>query len=71
MQEFGKHDAQPEKYIKQYVSSNPKTGQSFVCDVGYERFLGPEIFFQPDLHSSTLSTPLPQVSLTQLTAFRL
>jgi actin-related protein 3 len=29
--------------------SDPKTGQSKECQVGYERFLGPEIFFQPKL----------------------
>ena len=25
------------------------TGQSWSCDVGYERFLGPEIFFNPEI----------------------
>lgn len=61
LQEFAKHDAQPEKYIKQYTGENPKTGQSFTCDIGYERFLGAEIFFQPDMYSQKFSIPLPQV----------
>ena len=32
-----------------------------MCDVGYERFLGPEIFFNPEIFSSDFLTPLPQV----------
>lgn len=30
-------------------------------DVGYERFLAPEIFFNPEIASSDFLTPLPQV----------
>lgn len=30
-------------------------------DVGYERFLGPEIFFNPEIASSDFLTPLPDV----------
>ena len=37
------------------------TGRSWSCDVGYERFLGPEIFFNPEIFSSDFLTPLPQV----------
>ena len=29
--------------------------------VGYERFLGPEIFFNPEIASSDFLTPLPDV----------
>jgi actin-related protein 3 len=29
--------------------------------VGYERFLGPEIFFNPEIFSSDFTTPLPDV----------
>lgn len=61
MQEFGKHDTQPEKYIKQFTGRHPKTQESFTCDVGYERFLCPEIFFSPDIYSADHATPLPQV----------
>lgn len=62
-QEFDKHDRQPEKYVKLFSSLNPKTGTHFTCDVGYERFLGPEVFFNPDIYSADHSTPLPQVCL--------
>ena len=30
-------------------------------DVGYERFLAPEIFFNPEIASSDFLTPLPEV----------
>ncbi len=42
-QEFGKHDKEPSKYIKQWTGFNSKTGAPFSCDVGYERFLAPEV----------------------------
>lgn len=31
-------------------------------DVGYERFLAPEIFFNPEIYSSDFLTPLPEVT---------
>ena len=30
-------------------------------DIGYERFLAPEIFFNPEIYSSDFLTPLPEV----------
>ena len=60
VKEFAKHDEQPEKYIKTYVGTNHKTGKEFRCEVGYERFLGPELFFRPEI-GSPFNTPLPQV----------
>jgi actin-related protein 3 len=30
-------------------------------DVGFERFLGPEIFFNPEIASADFLTPLPDV----------
>jgi actin-related protein 3 len=35
--------------------------QSYTVDVGYERFLAPEIFFNPEIASSDFLTPLPEV----------
>ena len=63
LQEFSKHDEQPDKYLKTYTWHNPKTGQDFTCDVAYERFLGPELYFSPEIYSSDYTTPLPQVCL--------
>jgi len=47
--EFAKFDAQPSKWIKKYNGVNAVTRQPFTVDVGYERFLGPEIFFHPEV----------------------
>lgn len=37
------------------------TGLPYTCDVGYERFLGPEVFFNPEIFSPDFTTPLPDV----------
>jgi len=42
-QEYNKHDKEPAKYIKQWRGVKPKTGAPYSCDIGYERFLGPEV----------------------------
>ena len=49
--EFHKYDTEPGKYIKQYTGINAITKKEFTVDVGYERFLGPEIFFHPEVHA--------------------
>ncbi len=36
-------------------------GLPYVCEVGYERFLGPEVFFNPEIFSSDFITPLPDI----------
>ena len=59
--EFAKYDENPAKFFKSYQGVKRQTGQSYVCDVGYERFLGPEVFFNPEIFSSDFITPLPQV----------
>ncbi|XP_075495075.1 actin-related protein 3-like [Primulina tabacum] len=61
VKEFNKHDKEPTKYIKQWRGSKPKTGAPYSCDIGYERFLGPEIFFNPEIYSSDFTSPLPDV----------
>ncbi|KAL7675395.1 hypothetical protein ACOME3_001656 [Neoechinorhynchus agilis] len=48
MTEFGRYDREPEKYMRQYDSVNNVTKQQFTIDIGYERFLAPEIFFHPE-----------------------
>lgn len=61
VKEFNKHDKEPGKYIKQWRGIKPKTGAPYSCDIGYERFLGPEVFFNPEIYSSDFTTPLPVV----------
>ena len=53
--EFSRYDSQPEKYIKQYTGTNAITKKDFTVDVGYERFLGPEIFFHPEVKKTLLN----------------
>jgi actin-related protein 3 len=61
--EFNKFDAEPSKYIKQYNGVNSITKKEFNVDVGYERFLGPEIFFHPEVSFWTV------LGLSQLISF--
>src|SRR5229473_2987481 len=35
--------------------------QQYSVDVGYERFLAPEMFFNPEIYSSDFLTPLPDI----------
>ncbi|KFK43582.1 hypothetical protein AALP_AA1G145000 [Arabis alpina] len=61
VKEFNKHDKEPAKFIKQWKGVKPKTGAPYTCDVGYERFLGPEVFFNPEIYSTDFTTSLPAV----------
>lgn len=61
VKEFNKYDAKPEKYFKTYTGIHPRTKNPWSIDVGYERFLAPEIFFNPEIFSSDFTTPLPNV----------
>ena len=54
--EFNKFDAEPSRYIKQYNGVNSITKKEFNVDVGYERFLGPEIFFHPEVCHASIGT---------------
>ncbi|URD91105.1 hypothetical protein MUK42_27196 [Musa troglodytarum] len=59
VKEFNKHDKEPSKYTKQWIGTKPKTRARYSCDVGYERFLGPEIFFHPEIYNDNFTSPLP------------
>lgn len=61
VKEFNKHDREPSKYIKRLAGIKPKTGAPYTCDIGYERFLGPEIFFHPEIYNNDFTTPLQDV----------
>lgn len=47
--------------MKRYESMNSVTKQPFNVDVGYERFLGPEIFFHPEFSNPDFTIPLSQI----------
>ena len=43
------------------VNGFTKTSKPWECDVAYERFLGPEIFFNPEIANPDYTTPVPLV----------
>ncbi|KAJ1537656.1 Actin- protein 3, partial [Cladochytrium tenue] len=59
--EFAKYDAEPGKWFKRQEFIHSVTNKPYSVDIGYERFLGPEIFFNPEIISSDFLTPLPDV----------
>ena len=59
VKEFARYDKEPDRLLKHTVTS--PNGRSISIDVGYERFLAPEIFFNPEIYSSDFLTPLPNV----------
>ncbi|KAG6374464.1 actin actin-like protein [Boletus reticuloceps] len=61
VKEFRKYDVEPYKYFERYDGENSVTGKKYSIDIGYERFLAPEIFFNPEIYSSDFLTPLPDI----------
>lgn len=59
--EFAKYDSEPGKWIRNYTGMNAVTKQPFSVDVGYERFLGPEIFFHPEFSNPDFTIPLSEI----------
>ena len=62
VKEYRKYDNDQAKWIKKYEGVEDISKRPFNVDVGYERFLGPEIFFNPEIYSSDFLTPLPKVT---------
>lgn len=58
VKEFNKYDTDGSKWIKQYTGINSITKKEFTIDVGYERFLGPEIFFHPEVSREKVDLPI-------------
>ncbi|CUM64042.1 uncharacterized protein PRCAT00001630001 [Priceomyces carsonii] len=59
VKEFKKFDQYPEEKFAQYIVEYADKKKT--VDVGYERFLAPEMFFNPEIYSSDYLTPLPTV----------
>jgi len=58
VKEFKKYDQDPAKWVKKYTGTHGITKEPFSIDVGYERFLGPEIFFHPEFANPDFSTSI-------------
>ncbi|CAG8482201.1 7850_t:CDS:2 [Ambispora leptoticha] len=61
VKEFQRYDQEGDKFFQKYKGVNSVTGTPYEVDVGFERFLGPEIFFNPEIASSDFLTPIPEV----------
>lgn len=61
VKEFSKFDQYPQEKFAQYMVEYTDKNRKNIVDVGYERFLAPEIFFNPEICSSDYLTPLPTV----------
>lgn len=46
--------------MKNYNSEHPVTKAPYSCEVGYERFLGPEMFFHPEFFDSKWKTSIDE-----------
>jgi len=67
VKEFEKYDKDPEKF-RTFKGKIKRTKKEYSIDVGFERFLGPEIFFSPEIFSSDWTVPLPSVVDTTIQA---
>ncbi|CEF96625.1 Actin-related protein 3 (Arp3) [Ostreococcus tauri] len=61
VKEFLAHERKPGEHVVQINGTRGKTGEKWSADVGYERFLAPEVFFNPEIYSSDYITPLPEL----------
>lgn len=60
VKEFARYDRESDDRFKQHTVTYAN-GKTTIVDVGYERFLAPEIFFNPEIYSSDFLTPLPTI----------
>jgi len=60
VKEYGKFDTDPTRFGV-YQGEHPKTKKPYKVDVGYEQFLGPELFFNPEIYTTQHAMPLPEV----------
>ncbi|KAI9667589.1 MAG: Arp2/3 complex subunit, actin nucleation center [Bathelium mastoideum] len=62
VKEFARFDADPDQFRRFDVPNPAGPGRPpLTVEVGYERFLAPEIFFNPEIYSSDFLTPLPNI----------
>uniref|UniRef100_A0A7E4UZ41 Actin-related protein 3 n=1 Tax=Panagrellus redivivus TaxID=6233 RepID=A0A7E4UZ41_PANRE len=59
--EFDKYSASPEKWLKVYNGINNITQKPFSIDIGFERFMAPEVYFRPGIENSQFDTSLANV----------
>mmetsp|Transcript_68304 Transcript_68304/g.172160 ORF Transcript_68304/g.172160 Transcript_68304/m.172160 type:complete len:426 (+) Transcript_68304:98-1375(+) len=60
VEEYQKFDRDPRKF-KTYHGVTHRNKEDWAIQIGYERFLAPEIFFNPEIFVDNVTTPLPEV----------
>merc|ERR1712137_296893 len=60
VEEFQKFDQDSKKW-KSLSGVAAKNKEPWTLQISYERFLAPEIFFNPEIFSSSVTTPLPEM----------
>lgn len=61
VEEYRAYDTDPSKWFRKWTGRNSRTRAEYTIDVGYERFLATEMFFNPEIYSSDFTKPLPVV----------
>lgn len=57
--EFKRFDQDPSRFKK--YATELANGRTVSVDIGYERFIAPEIFFSPEIATPNYLTPLPEI----------
>ena len=60
VKEFQSYDRDAAASFKTMSGFHRRTREPWQCAIGYERFLGPEVFFQPEIFAN-FTTPLAEV----------
>ena len=69
IREFKIFDASKHSLFKKINWTDPRSpGLQKECDIGYEQFLAPEVFFQPSLVSNTVTMSLPMIVVESVQA---
>jgi len=58
--EFERSNSNPEKFIKKREEIHKKTGQKMSYNIGYERFLAPEVVLNPEMLDSSIKMNLAE-----------
>ena len=62
LKEFARFDRAPEKRFVPFSYTSPRGARAtHTVEVGYEQFLAPELFFNPEVFSADFTKPLPEV----------
>ncbi len=61
VKEYKRYDADPAKFLRRVMFRNARTKAPYGVDLGYEQFLAPELFFNPEIYSSDFTKSLPEV----------